>query len=179
MTFTWIFIALVVLGFLHLVRSTRRAGPKDLDAAELRSATLLHRVTADSPGEGWTHLGAGTSAEGLRLLFHAEDDPAASATLEAPREHRSSRRSSYWNGRSVELGEDYEIFHVHTAGHIFRVRLRGEAGIAGRHVQLLMVVGSDGRPVGGRIENEKHDHPAIGGWIDVDSAELLAIARPG
>ena len=47
--------------------------------------------------------------------------------------------------------------------------------MVGREVRIQMVVDRDGRPVGGRMENDDDTDAAVGDWIEVEWAELLRV----
>ena len=64
---------------------------------------------------------------------------------------------------------------MHTAGYVFQIRLRGTGQVVGRQMRIQMMVDGDGKPVGGRIENDDDTRAAVGDWIEVASAEVLEI----
>lgn len=170
MSLSTIFAVVVALAVLYLIVQVRKSGPAQLSDSELSLARVVHRWTRDHPGDGWQGLGSRTSAEGLNLRFDADDDPEAEATLILP---GAKGDSGMCNMTTVRLGADFETFHTHTAGHVFRIRMRGTGTVVGREVRLLMKVGAGGQPYGGRIENDDDIDAAVGGWIEVEWAEIL------
>jgi len=171
------FGVLGLLLVLSLVRAVHRAGPPTVGASVLAAGRSLARWTAEAPGEGWQELGSRTDARGLDLFFDHDDDPQAEATLLAPSADRSRTRGSLARPVTVRLQSAFATHHAHTAGLVFRVTLRGTGSVVGKEIRLSMVVGSDGRPVGGRIENDDDTDAAVGGWIEVREAEILRVER--
>ena len=157
------------LALLH-----RRAGPRQVSDDLLDDAEVIVRSTAEYPEPGWGHLGSETRADGLRLRFDADDDPAAEARFLAPTHERASR-SSFGQGRTITLGDEFVTEHVHTAGYVFRIRLRGVGAVVGKQVEIKMMVGTNGKPAAGQIENEDDHDPAVGDWIEVELIEILRL----
>jgi hypothetical protein len=175
MTLVWTFLGAFGLLVAFLVWRAAKAGPRQLSPVDLGRARSVLSATREAPGEGWQALGSRTEARGLDLCFDHDDDPQAEATLLAPEDIRTKKRSTFGHARTVRLGEEVEEHHVHTSGWVFRARLRGTGAVVGRDVRLLMIVGSDGRPLGGRIENDDDTDAAVGDWIEVEAAELLQV----
>lgn len=88
-------------------------------------------------------MGQKTTARGLDIKFDHEDDPWAEATLLASGV-REPLRNTLAHRFTVRLGGDFETHHVHTSGHVFRVRLRGTGSVVGKDVLILMKVAGDG-----------------------------------
>lgn len=172
----WLIVALAVLGLaiVWLVRQSSKAGPRQLPADALNGASRLVRVTASDPGRGWEKLGSRTRADGLKLRFDHDDDPQAEASLLVPAGGRASR-GALANSRTIRLAPEFETHHVHTAGHVFRLRLRGTGEVAGREVRIQMAVDDAGRPFAGRVENDDDTDAAVGDWIEVEWAEVLRV----
>lgn len=150
-----------------------RAGPPQLSDEKLQRALPVLRVTPDEPGPGWQDLGKETRADGLKLRFDADDDPWAEATLVLPGAQKA--RPTLAHKRTVTLGAEFETHHVHTRGYVFRIRLRGTGTVVGKQTQIAMVVGKGDEPYGGRVENDDDTDAAVGGWIEVESAEILRV----
>ncbi len=174
LVFGVVLLACVVI----LVQRVRVAGPRQLDDAALARAREVARWTRAEPGTGWRELGSRTTTRGLDLHFDHDDDPQAEATLLAPGA-RPRPVSTYSNVVVVPLAEQFVTHHVHTAGWVFRVSLRGTGAVVGREVKLTMQVASASRPHGGRIENDDDLDAAVGDWIEVEWAELLAVESAG
>lgn len=175
-----------VIGFLvafsllivYLAVQVKKAGPLQVGEMQLARAALVREATAAAPGEGWSILGSKTTANGLHLRFDHDDDPEAEATLLAdPR--RPEKSSTLAHRLSVRLGDEFETHHVHTRGFAFRVRMRGTGPVVGKEVRIQMHVRGDGTPWGGTIENDDDTDAAVGGWIEVESAELLEVGAHG
>lgn len=150
---------------------TRRAGPQQLDAAQLARASVLQRWTPEGPTPRWQGVGKATTVDGLRIRFDAADDPAAEATLVLP----GGRKGGAGISRrvTVTLGADFQTYHAHTAGHVFRLSMRGTGPVVGKQVCIMMKPGEGERPYGGRIENDDGTDAAVGGWIEIEWAEIL------
>lgn len=168
---TWAVVAGAFgLFVLYLVVQVRRAGPAQLDEAQLARASVVHRWTRDGPAPRWEGVGSATTVDGLRIKFDADDDPQAEATLALP----GGRKGGGVSRRiTVRLGADFQTYHAHTAGHVFRVRMRGTGGVIGKQVCIMMKPGEGGRPYGGRIENDDDTDAAVGDWIEIEWAEVL------
>lgn len=165
--------AAVALVVLWVFVQTRKAGPAQLDEAQLARASLLHRWTRDGPTAHWEGVGKATTVDGLRIKFDHDDDPLAEATLVLP----GGRKGGAGVSRriTVRLGADFETYHAHTAGHVFRVRMRGTGSVIGKEVCIMMKPGEGGRPYGGRIENDDDTDAAVGDWIEIEWAEILKV----
>lgn len=166
-----VIVVLFALVALTLIRSLRRAGPLTVSELDLRSATSMLLVTREAPGEGWVALGSETRARGLDLYFGHPDDPQAEATLRVPGADPGASRVG--RGMAVRLGADFETFHVHNAGYVFRVRMRGTGPTVGRRTRIKMFMAGK-KPYGGRIENDGDIDAAVG-WIEIGEAEILAM----
>ena len=177
MVWVWVFAGVFGLAVLFLIHRARQAGPRQVSDEVLARGRSVVRVTVADPGEGWQEAGRRTQAEGLNLRFDHDDDPQAEATLLVPEFERASRSNTFSHVLTIDLSNSWETHHVHTSGYVFRIRLRGDSVVAGKQVQLRMVVGSDGRPYGGRIENDDDTDAAVGGWIEVEWAEVLRVGR--
>jgi hypothetical protein len=177
MVWVYVFAGVFGLAALSLIYRARKAGPRQVSAEVLARGRPVVRITADDPGEGWQETGSKTQADGLNLRFDHDDDPQAEATLLVPEFERASRSNTFSHVLTIDLSKDWETHHLHTSGYVFRVRLRGDSAVAGKQVRLKMVVGSDGRPYGGRIENDDDTDAAVGGWIEVEWAEVLRVER--
>jgi hypothetical protein len=57
------------------------------------------------------------------------------------------------------------------------VRLRGTEPVVGREVKIQMHVEGPGKPICGRVENDDDHRPAVGGWIEFESVEVLRVGR--
>ena len=175
---TWIlglFFGAMGLAVLSLVRLKKKAGPTTIDAALLDGARTLLLRTDEDPGPGWDVTGSATQTRGLHLLFDHDDDPQAEATMLLPgREGRG--RNAFTNIHTIRLPADFQDFHVHTGGYVFRVRLRGTGNVVGKEVRLGMLVDGKGDPHGARIENDDDDDAAVGGWVEVEGAQILQIS---
>lgn len=164
-----------VLFVLYAVRMERLVGPKQVDAAALKRGVTLRSVGRDDAGSPWDDLGSKTTARGLDLLFEHDDDPQARAVLRVPGGPEKKPATLVTNTVVVRLTADFETHHVHSAGYVFRVRLRGTGPVVGREVQIQMPVAGRNRPFGGRIENDDDHDPAVGGWIEIESMEILEV----
>ena len=168
------FLVLFAVLVAYLVVQAKRAGPRQLPGLDLERAILVRSATREDPGSGWSQLGSKTTARGLDLKFDHDDDPQAEASFFV--EAGPGRTgSSLANRMTVRLGPDFETHHVHTRGYVFRVRLRGTEPVMGKEVRIQMHVGGDGRPIGGRVENDDDTDAAVGGWIEVASVEVLRV----
>lgn len=156
-----------------LVIQTMRAGPNQLDEMTLARGITLRTATPADPGEGWTKLGSRTVADGLRLRFDHDDDPQAEASFMI--EDRE-KLNALANRKRVRLSEAFETHHVHTRGHVFRVRLRGTGGVVGKEVRIQMHVHSNGDPYCGRVENDDDTDAAVGDWIEFEKIEVLKVS---
>lgn len=167
-------VLLVAFGLMvvYFARLQRAAGPRTLDGPRLARARTLLSLTAGEADSAWHELGRATTARGLDLKFEADDDPAARALLRLPGVPEK-RRLALANSVAVRLAPDYETHHVHTAGYVLRVRLRGASGVVGREVRIQMVVDGGKEPVGARIENDDDDDAAVGDWVEIESLEIL------
>jgi hypothetical protein len=173
-----------VLGFLGVfglcvvlvVRQALRAGPRVLEESALRAARTLVRRTRAAPGPGWEQTGSCTETRGLDLRFESDDDPEARARLFAPDSGGERARSTLANALTVTLTDRFATHHVHTAGSIFHISLRGTGGVVGKQVRLMMAVDARGAPCHGRIENDDDTDAAVGDWIEVEWAELALVA---
>jgi len=171
----WIFLFFMALGVAAVVRAKMRAGSAQVEEAAVGRARRLLRVTPESPDPGWQHLGREPRADGLRLRFDHDDDPAAEATL-ALAGTDGPFRNTLSNRVTIRLADDFKTHHVHTGGYVFRARLRGTGDVVGREVRLKMLVDGSGRPVGGRIEHDDDTDAAVGDWIEFEWAEVLELA---
>lgn len=175
---TWIIVFLAFFGLMVLILIVRakQAGPWRVSQVDLDRARPLIRVTAHDPGDGWQQLGSKTRAEGLNLRFDHDDDPQAEATLFVPAPERGRRGNTFGHALTIRLTDAFETHHVQTSGFVFRVRLRGDAAVAGKEVRILMKVSAGKRPYGGQIENDDDTDAAVGGWIEVEWAEILELS---
>ena len=171
-----IIVGIVVLVIAYLVVQAKRAGPPRLPDADLARATVLASATADAPGHGWSNLGSKTTADGLKLKFDHDDDPEAEATF-LVNPSVTKKRNSLSLRTAVRLGSDFQTHHVHTRGHVFRVRMRGTGPVVGKQVKLLMHVEGNGTPFGGGVENDDDTDAAVGGWIEFEKVEVLRVRR--
>jgi hypothetical protein len=148
---------------------TRKAGPAHLSDAVLARARVLHRWTADGPPPHWEGVGSATTVDGIE--FDSDDDPTAEATLALP----GGREGGLGVAQriTVTLGGDFQTHHAHTAGYVFRLSMRGTGPVFGKEVVIMMKPGEGGRPYGGRIENDDDTDAAVGGWIEIEWAEIL------
>jgi len=169
-------VGLFVLLIAYLAVQAKRAGPPQLTEMELARAIPVVSATADDPRHGWSLLGSKTVADGLKLRFDHDDDPEAEATfLVDPAV--TKKRNSLALTNTVRLGAEFETHHVHARGYVFRVRMRGTGPVVGKQVQLEMHVGDDGKPFGGRVENDDDTEAAVGGWIEFEKVEVLEVRR--
>ena len=174
-------IGLIVVGVLVLlvallVFQAKSAGPPQLPETELARGRVIASATAEDPGAGWSLLGSKTEADGLRVKFDHDDDPQAEATfLVDP--SITKKRNSLALRHVIRLGSDFQTHHVHTRGHVFRVRVRGTGRVVGKEVKLLMHVADDGTPFGGSVENDDDTDAAVGDWIEFVRVEVLALPR--
>ncbi len=168
------FLTVFALIVVYLVIQTKRAGPRQLAETDLSRAVTVAKATADDPGQGWSHLGSRTTAQGLRLKFDHDDDPQAEATFLAD-SGRAKQRNTLAHSLTVRLTDTFETHHIHTRGCVFRVRLRGSDRVVGKEIRLQMHVESDGTPYGGRVENDDDTDAAVGGWIDFEEIEILRV----
>jgi hypothetical protein len=174
MPFVVAFFIVFALLALYLVVQARRAGPRQLGELDLARAVTLAGATASDPGNGWSLLGSKTTAEGLNLKFDHDDDPQAEASfLIDPAMTREGNTLAH--RVTVRLSDEFETHHVHTRGHVFRVRLRGTGSVVGKEVLIQMHVMSDGTPWGGRVEHDDDTDAAVGGWIEFDAVEILQV----
>jgi hypothetical protein len=171
-------VILVLFGLLvlYFIFDVVRAGPNQLSEMDLARATVIQQSTADHPEPGWSGLGQKTTADGLNLKFDHDDDPWAQASY-LPRGGRDTARSTTANRKTVRLRRDLETHHVHTRGYVFRVRMRGTEPVIGKAIKVQMHVRGDGTPHCGRVENDDDTDPAVGGWIEFESVELLEVKR--
>lgn len=172
------FFALLAVALVTSAHRAKKAGPRQVSDETLARGRPLVRLTAESPGPGWSELGRRTTADGLRLRFDADDDPLAEAKLFVPR-HERAGRNRFGHSRVVTLGSDWATEHVHTGGYAFQVRVRGTGATVGKKVEIQMKVGSNGEPYGASIENDDDHDPAIGDWIDIALAEILRLPPNG
>ena len=169
------FFAAFGLVVVWLVLQARKAGRRTLPDGLLARGRTVLRVERDAPGPGWGKLGNKTTVRGLDVRFDHDDDPQAEATLLVSEHSGEGSNSTLANSLTVDLEEEFVSHHVHTAGFVFRIRLRGTGKVVGRQTRIQMVVDGSGRPVGGRIENDDDTRAAVGDWIEVESAEILKI----
>lgn len=170
------FASAFVLLVVYIMAKTAQAGPLQLSEAEIESATPILRVTAQQPGPGWQELGSRTSAQGLNLKFDHDDDPEAEATILVPNAPRS--RGSMFSPRlTVRLGSDFETFHVHNRGWVFRASVRGTGRTIGKEVLAMMKVRGNGSAYGATIENDDDTDAAVGDWIEFAWAEILHLEK--
>jgi hypothetical protein len=176
----WIVLFFLVFGLmvLWLVVKAMKAGPRQVSDTDLDRARPLVRITTDAPGDGWQNLGSRTQADGISLRFDHDDDPQAEATLLVPERERGGP-SSFGHVLTVRLTNTFETHHVHASGFVFRVRLRGDATVAGKEVRIQMKVSGGKRPYGGQIENDDDTDAAVGGWIEFEWAEVLELYGRG
>ena len=176
---TWVigFGILFALCVLLIIKNARRAGARELPDEVVSRARQLVSVSASRPGVGWQRLGSRTMADGLNLKFDHDDDPQAEAMLLAPGVDSAARVSTLANNLPIKLGSSFETFHVHTGGYIFRLRARGTAKVVDKTTCIKMVINpKSGEPIGGKIENDDDYDAAVGDWIEIESAEILATA---
>ena len=170
------FVALFALFIAYMAVQAKRAGPPQLSEMELARATAIASATAEEPGNGWSRLGSRTIARGLHLRFDHDDDPEARATfLVDPTV--TKKRSSLALTNTVRLPAEFQTFHVHTRGYVFRVRMRGTGPVVGKQVQIEMHVTDRGVPWGGQVENDDDTDAAVGGWIEFEKVEVLEVRR--
>lgn len=165
-------VLLAVSAAVHL-HGKSKAGPRQVSEAALERARPLTRVTAEDPRHGWSDLGSRTSAHGLSLLFEADDDPQAEATLFVPGKEGS--KGGLANKLTISLSDSFQTHHVHTAGYAFRVSVRGHGAVVGKQTQISMIVDRAGKAVGGGVENDDDTDAAVGDWIEFESAEILKV----
>ena len=168
------FVVVFGLLILWLFIQAKRAGPLTLSDMDLRRAVSIKRADVNNPGDGWSHLGSLTTADGLNLRFDHDDDPKAEASFVI--EDRKLV-SSLGQRITVRLTDTFETHHVHTRGDVFRVRLRGTGPVIGREVRIQMHVFGDGKPRCGRVENDDDTDAAVGGWIEFEEIEVLQVGR--
>jgi hypothetical protein len=168
----WI-AASVALLFGYLFVLVKRAGPKEIDPMRLARGTTIRRAKLGAGEDIWSMPGSRTTVDGMRVRFDADDDPQAEATFLA--NPASPKKNPASNILTVRLGADFETRHVHTRGHVFRVRLRGTGAVVGKEVRLLMRVNADGTPYGGGIENDDDIDAAVGDWIEFEEVEILRV----
>ena len=176
---SWVigFGVLFGLCVLMIINNARRAGRRELSAEQLSRSRQILSVTVAQPGAGWQRLGRLTTADGLNLKFDHNDDPQAEAMLLAPGVDPQHRVSNFANTLPIQLSATFQTFHVHTAGYIFKLRARGTGKVVDKTTRIQMVISTrTGEPVGGKIENDDDDDAAVGDWIEVESAEILAAA---
>lgn len=173
----WVFAGLFALFIFWMIVQKRRAGPRQLPDRVLQRGRPILQAMPGDPGPGWQELGSRTTAKGLNLRFDHDDDPQARATLLAPREPKANAKNTLANTLTVRLSDRFETHHVHTGGYVFRIRLRGTGTVVGKDVRVQMVVSGDGRPYGGRVENDDNTNAAVGDWVEVESAEILQVSR--
>lgn len=174
---SWVmgFFAVFGLIVIWLVLQARKAGPRTLSDNLLARGRTLVRVDRNAPGPGWGKLGSKTTTRGLDVRFDHDDDPQAEATLFVQEGAGDGSTSTLANRITVDLEDEFVTHHVHTAGFVFRIRLRGTGQVVGRQTRIQMVVDGKGQPVGGRMENDDDTRAAVGEWIEVESAEVLKI----
>ena len=156
------------------VHTSRRLGPSTANAEEIVRGTVLLSAT-QGDGVTWHRLGAATQAQGLWLLFNADDDPAAEATMLLPGVPDDTRAMA--NLRRVQLSAEYATEVVTSSGHAFVVRLRGTGKVVGRYVKIQMRVDLAGQPLGVQIENDDSTRypPAVGDWIEISSIAVVRL----
>lgn len=172
---TFVLAGFAVMVFMA-VRAVRRLGPSTISEAQIAAGRPLLRTHRDIDGPRWDELGSATETRGLDLLFRADDDPAARATMLVPGAPVKPRSTTSLVQR-VTLTEEWATPHVHTAGFVFRVRLRGAPGVVGKVVRLQLRVDGNGQPWAARIENDDDDPAAVGDWIEIEWLEILDV-RP-
>lgn len=169
-------VALFGLVVAYFVAQIKKAGPQRLSDRDLARGVVVRKSTRERPEPGWGGLGKKTTARGLDLRFDHDDDPQAEASYFADGAE-ARKGSSFANGVEVRLTASFETHHVHTSGHVFRVRVRGTEPVIGRSVKMKMHVFNDGSARCGRVENDEQARPAVGGWIEFESVELLKVGR--
>ncbi len=175
MTLVYIAAGGFALFVILLVVGGSKAGPRSVDEDRLATARPVLRLTRDAPGHGWQVLGSHTEARGLDLRFTDDDDPRAQAWLLLG--DRTKAPGTYIaNRQDATLTDEFTAHHVHAAGYVFRASLRaGEPAVLGRTVVLEMAMGGKGKAVGASIENDDDRDPAMDGWIEVESLEILKL----
>lgn len=166
------FLVLFVLLIVYLAVQTKRAGPRQLSEVELARAVVVQKATADDPGTAWSQLGSKTTADGLNLKFDHDDDPQAEASFLVSGAERPLQNGMA-NRLTVRLEADFETHHVHTMGYVFRVRMRGTGPVVGKEVRIQIHVYGDRTPWKAMIENDDDTDAAVGGWIEIESLEIL------
>lgn len=172
------FAGAFVLLIVYLMAKSAQAGPLQLSGSDLERAIPVVRVTADRPGPGWQELGSRTTADGLNLKFDHDDDPEAEATLLAP-DHQRSRGAMFSPRLTVRLGSDFETFHVHNRGWVFRASVRGTGKAVGKEILAMMKVRGNGSAYGGTVENDDDIDAPVGDWIQFAWAEILRVEDGG
>ncbi len=177
--FVTFILVMVGLAILWLIRLGFKLGPAQLDKRVLARTRTIVKLTVKHPGEGWETLGSMTEARGLDLKFEHDNDPEAQALFIVPQSLGGSlgQGNTFCNSSTVTLGHEMADYHTHSAGFVFRVRMKGTGGVAGRKTVIQMVVDSSDRPVGGRIENDPKHDPAVGDWIVIESMEVLKVEK--
>lgn len=169
-------IGFIVVFFVYLGVQAKRAGPPQLSDMDLSRGIVIASATREEPGRGWSPLGSKTTARGLDLRFDHDDDPEAQATFLAD-PSVTKKGSSLALRNTVRLPAEFETFHVHTRGYVFRVRMRGTGPVVGKQVKIQMHVTDRGVPFGGQVENDDDTDAAVGGWIEFEKVELLEVRR--
>ena len=174
----WVIGFGIVFGLcvIALVRGAMKAGKRELSREELARASTLLSVSSSAPGEGWQRLGELTTADGLNIKFDHDDDPQAEALMLAPGVANERPGNSLANNLPITLGADFETYHVHTGGFVFRIRARGTGNVVGKQTRLQMAINpKTGMPIGGKLENDDDLDAAVGDWIEIESAEILQV----
>lgn len=175
MTWVAIFLGALVLIVLALIRAARRAGPRQVAQDVLDGCRALYTVQHSDDGpDAWSKLGSRTVAHGLHLRFNHDDDPQAEATMLLPGLDKLPH-NLLSNRVTVRLGSTFETHHVHTGGFVFRVTMRGSPEVVGKQTIIQMLVDRHNSAVGGRIENDDDTDAAVGGWIEIEQAEVLQV----
>ena len=169
-----VFLGLLAAGGLVVFRVLKRLGPATIPEEAMEAGRPLLRVHRDAGDPQWDHLGAGTESRGLDLLFHADDDPEAEATVRAPGAPVKAP-STTSRARRVTLTAEWQTAYVHAGGYVFRARVRGAPGVVGKVVRLKMRVDSAGKPWAGHIGNDDDDPAAVGDWVEVEWLEMLDV----
>lgn len=169
------FVAVFGLMVLAIARQAKRAGPRHVSDDVLARAKVIVRSTATDPSPGWGELGSKTTAEGLKLRFDADDDPQAEAKFFAGEARAAGNRFAH--SQTLTLSSEFTTEHIHTAGYVFRVRLRGTGATVGKQVDMKMMVLSNGEPWAGLIENDDDRDPAMGDWIEFEFVEILEVPK--
>ena len=169
------FILTFGLGIAVSYRNAKKLGPKQIAPEALRSARVVILLHNGDSTSTWTKVGSATSVDGLSVRFDAADDPAAEAQLHIGAKAFPAT-GLISNKVLVSLQPEYTDAHVHSAGYVALLSVRGTPHVVGRKIKLKMRVTRDGSPHSVCIENEDDLDPAIGGWIEIRRLAVLQLS---